>query len=49
MFDLGITEDQELERQKQEKKNKEEDEMIELPLYNQVVSRKKILLNAHII
>ena len=44
MFDL----DQELERQKQENE-KEEDETSELPLYNPVVSRKKILLNNHII
>ena len=49
MFDLGITEDQELEHQKQENENEEEDETSELPLYNPVVSRKKILLNAHII
>ena len=40
MFDLGITENQELERQKQEKEN-EEDETSELPLYNPAVSRKK--------
>ena len=41
MFNLGITEDQELERQKQEEENKEEDENCELPLYNPAVSRKK--------
>ena len=41
MFDLGITEDQELECQKQEKENEEEDETSELPLYNPAVSRKK--------
>ena len=41
MFDLGITEDQELERQKQGKENEEEDETSELPLYNPAVSRKK--------
>ena len=40
MFDLGITENQELERQKQEKEN-EEDETSKLPLYNPAVSRKK--------
>ena len=40
MFDLGITEDQELKGQKQEKEN-EEDETSELPLYNPAVSRKK--------
>ena len=41
MFDLGLMEDQELERQKLEEENKEEDENRELPLYNPVVSRKK--------
>ena len=41
MFDLGITEDQEFERQEQEKENEEEDETSELPLYNPAVSRKK--------
>ena len=41
MFDLGITEDQELECQQQEKDYEEEDENSELPLYNPAVSRKK--------
>ena len=41
MFDLGITEDQELEHQKQEEENEEEDESSKLPLYNPAVSRKK--------
>ena len=41
MFDLGIMEDQELERRKQEEENEEEDENHELPLYNPEVSRKK--------
>ena len=41
MFDLGITEDQEIECQKQEEENEEEDENNELPLYNPAVSRKK--------
>ena len=41
MFDLGIMEDQELERRKQEEENEEEDENHELPLYNPAVSRKK--------
>ena len=49
MFDLGITEDQEIECQKQEEENEEEDENNELPLYNPAVSRTRILLNAHII
>ena len=40
MFDLGITENQEFECQKQENE-KEEDETSELPLYNPAVSRKK--------
>ena len=39
--DLGITEDQELECQKQEEENEQEGENCELPLYNPVVSRKK--------
>ena len=41
MFDLGITEDQELERQEQEGEKEEEDETNKLPLYNPAVSRKK--------
>ena len=41
MFYLGITEDQELEHQKQEEENEEGDENRELPLYNPAVSRKK--------
>ena len=41
MFDLGITEDQEIEHRKQEEENEEEDENNELPLYNPAVSRKK--------
>ena len=40
MFDLGITEDQEIKRQKQEEEN-EEDENNDLQLYNPAVSRKK--------
>ena len=41
MFDLGITEDQELETPKNRKMKKEEDETSDLPLYNPAVSRKK--------
>ena len=41
MFDLGITEHQEIERRRQEEENEEEDKNNELPLYNPVVSRKK--------
>ena len=49
MFDLGITEDQELECQKQENESEEEDKTSELPLYNPASQEKKILLNTHII
>ena len=41
MFNLGITENQEFKRQKQENEKGEEDETSELPLYNPAVSRKK--------
>ena len=41
MFNLGITEDQEIEHRKQEEENKEEDENNELPLYNPAVTRKR--------
>ena len=41
MFDLGITESQEFERQKQENEKEDDDETRELPLYNPAVSRKK--------
>ena len=41
MFDLGITEDQEIERWKQEEENEEENDNKELPLYNRAVSRKR--------
>ena len=41
MFERGLTEDQELKHQKQEKENEEEDETSELTLYNPAVSRKK--------
>ena len=40
MFDLEITEDQELERVRQEEENEEEDKTSELPLYNPAASRK---------
>ena len=45
MFNLGITEDQEIERRKQEENNEEEDENNELPLYNPAVSRKKYVID----
>ena len=41
MFDLRVTEDQEIERRKQEEENEEEDNNKELPLYNPAVSRKR--------
>ena len=44
MFNLGMTEDQEIECRKQEEENEGEDENNELPLYNPVVSRKKDFL-----
>ena len=41
MFDLGITEDQEIERRKQEEEDEEKDENKELPLYNPAAARKR--------
>ena len=41
MFDLGITEEQELERWKQEEEEEEESEDKDLPLYQSVIARKK--------
>ena len=41
MFDLGITEEQELERRKQEEEEEEEDKENDLPLYKPSVARKK--------
>ena len=41
MFDLGITENQEFERQKEENEKEEEDKTSELPFYNPAVSRTK--------
>ena len=41
MFDLGITEDQEIECQKLEEENKEENENNELPLYQPAIACKK--------
>ena len=41
MFDLGITEDQEIEHRKQEEEDEEKDENKELPLYNPAAARKK--------
>ena len=41
MFDLGITEEQELERRKQEKEEEQEGEDKDLPLYQPAIARKK--------
>ena len=41
MFDLCITEDQEIERRKQEEEDEEKDENKELPLYNPAAVRKR--------
>ena len=41
MFDLGITEDQEIEHRKQEEENEEESEDKDLPLYQPAVPWKK--------
>ena len=41
MFDLGVTEDQEIEHQKQEEENEEEDQNQDLPLYQPAIVRKK--------
>ena len=46
MFDLGVTEDQEMERQKQEE-NDEEDQNKDLPLYQPSVARKRELIAPH--
>ena len=44
MFDIGITEGQEIKCQKQEEENEEEDKNNELPLYNPAVSRKRVFI-----
>ena len=41
MFDLGITEEQEIDRKKQEEQEEEEDKESDLPLYKPSVARKK--------
>ena len=41
MFDLGITEDQEIECRKQKEENEEDNKNNKLPLYNPAVSRKR--------
>ena len=47
MFDLGITEDQELEHRKQEEEEEEESKDEDLPLYQPSVARKKGLIAPH--
>ena len=47
MFDLGITEEQEIECQKQEEEEEEEDKDKNLPLYQPSVARKKDLITPH--
>ena len=49
MFDLGITEDQELEHRKWEEENEEEDEIANCHCIIQRSQEKRILSNAHII
>ena len=44
MFDLGITEDQEIKHRKQEEEDEEKDESKELPLYNPVAARKRYFI-----
>ena len=41
MFDLGIMEEQEIERQKHEEEDEKEDEDKDLPLYQPSIARKK--------
>ena len=41
MFDLGMTEEQELEHQKQEEEEEEEGVDKDLPLYQPMIARKK--------
>ena len=49
MFDLGITEDQEFERQKQENEKKKKTKLATCHCIIQRSQEKKILLNVHII
>ena len=41
MFDLGITEEQEVEQHEQKEENKEENQDKDLPLYKPAIARKK--------
>ena len=47
MFNLGITEEQELEHQKQEEEEEEKNKDEDLPLYKHSVARKKDLIAPH--
>ena len=47
MFDLGITEEQELEHQKQEEEEEEENKEEDLPLHKPSFARKKDLIAPH--
>ena len=47
MFDLGITEEQEMEHQKLEEEEEEENKDEDLPLYQPAVVRKKDLIAPH--
>ena len=47
MFDLGITEEQEIECQKQEEEKEEETKDEDLLLYQPAVARKKELIAPH--
>ena len=44
MFDLGVTKDQEIERQKQEEQNEEEDQDKDLPFYQLAIACKKYFI-----
>ena len=47
MFDLGITEEQEMECQKLEEEEEEENKDEDLPLYQPAIARKKDLITPH--
>ena len=47
MFDLGITEEQEIKHQKQEEEEEEENRDQDLPLYQPTVAKKKDLIAPH--
>ena len=47
LFDLKITEEQELECRKQEEEEEEENKDVDLPLYKPSVTRKKEVIEPH--